>query len=68
TIKTGKAEEVVVDQQDPYQQEDAVFVQAIKSGSEAQILSTYQDAYNTQRLTEAASVSVEENKSIHLDD
>ena len=42
TIKTGKAEDVVVDQQDPFQQEDLIFVQAIKPGSEAQILSTYQ--------------------------
>ena len=68
TIKTGTTEKVIVDQQDPYQQEDLIFVQAIKSGSEAQILSTYQDAFSTQRLTEAASVSVEENKSIRLND
>ncbi|GEM02298.1 Predicted dehydrogenase [Halolactibacillus halophilus] len=68
TIKTATTDQVIVDQQDPYQQEDAIFVRAIQSGSDKQILSTYQDAYNTQRLTEAARVSVEENNSICLND
>ncbi len=58
-IKTGKAEEVIVDKQDPYQLEDDIFIQAIQSGCDEKILSTYHDAYLTQCVTDAAHASVE---------
>jgi len=68
TIKTVKTEKVMVDRKDPYLQEDQVFIQSIKSGSNEHILSTYQDAYNTQRMTDAARVSVEQRFPINLND
>ncbi|GEM03864.1 hypothetical protein HMI01_08520 [Halolactibacillus miurensis] len=68
TIKTGKTEKVMVDTQDPYYQEDEAFIQSIKSGSNEHILSTYQNAYNTQLMTDAARVSVEKHSPINLND
>ena len=68
TIKNGSVEEVVTNTQDPYQREDAAFIQAIMSGSDEQILSTYHDAYNTQCVTDAAHVSVQKRSPISLND
>ncbi len=57
----------VIDVTNPYQTESEVFINAIRTGDSSVILSDYEDAYQTHRVTVAALESAMKGSSIKLD-
>jgi predicted dehydrogenase len=63
---SGKEE--IVFQNDPYLEEDRVFVEAVKSGRRDGILSPYDDAVKTLAVTLAANRSAEEGRPVKVEE
>ncbi len=51
---------------DPYLKEDEVFVESVDTGDDSHILSTYEDALKTHRVTMAANKSIETGKPVDI--
>lgn len=65
-IETAKEKQIIPDTLDAYWLEDEAFIAAIISGEDQQVLSTYSDAFQTQRITDAVQSSVEKKAPIKL--
>ena len=50
----------------PYQQEDRIFIDAVKSGDGSKILSPYEDAVQTHKMMIAATRSMETGKTVFI--
>ncbi|MEW9052883.1 MAG: Gfo/Idh/MocA family oxidoreductase [Neobacillus sp.] len=50
----------------PYQKETQAFIHAVQTGDASGILSSYEDAWNTQRITTAANRSAETGQPVRL--
>lgn len=56
--------ELPLTEEDPYIKESRAFLQAVKTGDDSGILSTYEDAYQTQKITYAAYLSAEQREPV----
>ncbi|WP_342041607.1 Gfo/Idh/MocA family protein [Bacillus sp. OTU2372] len=64
-VKGNKVEEYK-EETNPYLEENRIFLQAVQTGDPSNILSTYQDAIKTHRVTVAANQSAIEGQPIYL--
>ena len=51
---------------DQYAEEDRIFVDAVKSGDGSKIRAPYEDAVQTQKITTAATKSMETGKTVFI--
>lgn len=63
---TNGTEQFQLDEEDPYEKESAAFLQAVKTGDVSGILSSYEDALETQKITVAATLSAAEGRPVKL--
>jgi len=67
TFVLGKDErEEIESSVNPYEEEDRIFIDAVKSGDGSKIRAPYADAVQTQKITAAASKSMELGKAIFI--
>jgi len=64
-VKGNRVEEYK-EETNPYLEENRIFLQAVQTGDSSNILSTYQDALKTHRITVAANQSAIEGQPIYL--
>ncbi|TWD88282.1 putative dehydrogenase [Neobacillus bataviensis] len=64
-VKGNRVEEYK-EETNPYLEEKRIFLQAVQTGDSSNILSTYQDALKTHRVTVAANQSAIEGQPIYL--
>ncbi|MEH7117322.1 Gfo/Idh/MocA family oxidoreductase [Neobacillus vireti] len=65
-LAEGNKVEEFKEETNPYLEENRIFLQAVQSGDSSNILSTYQDALKTHRVTVAANQSAIEGQTIYL--
>ncbi len=66
TLISGGNREEIKSTVNPYQQEDRIFIDAVKSGDDSKILAPYADAVKTQKLMVAATRSMESGKAVFI--
>ena len=66
TIVSGGNREEIKSSVNPYQQEDRIFIDAVKSGDGSKILAPYAEAFQTQKLMVAATRSMESGKAVFI--
>ena len=64
-VKGNRVEEYK-EETNPYLEENRIFLQAVQTGDSSNILSTFQDALKTHRITVAANQSAIEGQPIYL--
>ncbi|SDN98240.1 Gfo/Idh/MocA family protein [Alkalicoccus daliensis] len=65
--KQGK-QSIEIMEENPYKKESEAFLHALKTGDTSRILSNYEDALQTQKITYAAAVSAKEGRPVKLAD
>ncbi|MDA1191983.1 MAG: Gfo/Idh/MocA family oxidoreductase [Candidatus Poribacteria bacterium] len=64
---TGRDEKVEIESTvNPYQLEDRIFIDAVKSGDRSKILAPYTDALETQKMMVAATRSMDTGKTVFI--
>ena len=66
TISEPGRKEIIENQNDPYFEEDRIFIEAVQSKNPSGIKSTYADAVRTLRVTLAANRSIAQGRPIQL--
>ena len=66
-LQTGAQPESIPGEQGIFAVEDAIFLEAVRTGSRGAILSSYADAARTLELTLAANQAMETGSVVHLD-
>ncbi|MCL6625752.1 Gfo/Idh/MocA family protein [Alicyclobacillus shizuokensis] len=67
TERTTAQTVIYRNQENPYLSEDIAFLDAVRSGDPSRLLSTYKDAFLTQRVTAAANRSAASGRPVSLD-
>lgn len=66
TLVSGGNREEIKSTVNPYQLEDRIFIDAVKSGDGSKILAPYDEAVKTQKLMVAATRSMESGKAVFI--